>query len=81
MDRGVDILPFNALLAILDVALMNAMCRESILKGVIVKNALLGSDYALIPVEVHYLWFESLFPAGSAKNPKQACISSALTGR
>ena len=79
--NGVDILPSNALLATLDVALMNAMCRESILKsivdklrddydnifidcppslGVIVKNALVASDYALIPVEAHYLCFESL---------------------
>ena len=79
--NGVHILPSNALLATLDVALMNAMCRESILKsivdklrddydnifidcppslGVIVKNALVASDYALILVEAHYLCFESL---------------------
>ncbi len=78
---GVDILPSNSLLATLDPALMNAMCRESILKsisdqmrdqydyifidcppslGVIVKNALVASDFTLIPVEAHYLCFESL---------------------
>lgn len=79
--ENVDILPSNSLLAALDTALMNAMCRESVLKsisdrlkgqydyilidcppslGVIVKNALVASDYTLIPVEAHYLCFESL---------------------
>ena len=78
---NVDILPSNSLLAGLEVMLMNAVCREAILKsitdqiknrydyifidcppslGTIVLNVMVASDYLVIPVESHYLCYESL---------------------